>query len=302
VAPPALAAPAESRGVAWADYDNDADLDLYVCRNGSDLLLRNDGGEWTDVSTDRQSNSTGCAWGDAEGDGDLDLYQVNWDEPNQLFVNTTVLDGSAPPAPRLFVGSLRGSEGAHWAHFDLEGPHAGAIGARVRIFAGGTSQIREVSGGAGLGSQDSPRVEFGLGSITLVDSVEVRWSSGIVQKLGEFAADQVHTITESGGPTAAPIVTDAAMRLALHSTFPNPFLRETTIRFDLPSRGHVQLDVIDVTGRRIRTLVRGLEDAGAHSVRWDGMDEHGRPTAPGMYFCRLGTEEGSIARKLLHVR
>jgi hypothetical protein len=214
IAPPDLAALAESRGVAWADVDNDADLDLYVCRNGPDLLLRNDGGSWTNIGTDRDSNTSSCAWGDADGDGDLDLYQVNWDEPNQLFVNPTVIGDTELRAPPLFVSALRGSATSHWVHFDLTGSTAGVIGARVRVSAGGVTQTREVSGGSGLGSQDSPRVEFGLGeNAGVVDWVEVRWSTGVTHTLTNLAVDQVHAIAApTGWANATPASISSGVR------------------------------------------------------------------------------------------
>ena len=68
-----------SLGVAWADYDNDDDLDMYVANDfGRDALLRNDGGKFTDVSRESGAFDPGygmsASWGDLDGDGDLDIY------------------------------------------------------------------------------------------------------------------------------------------------------------------------------------------------------------------------------------
>ncbi|MEM1177819.1 MAG: CRTAC1 family protein [Acidobacteriota bacterium] len=84
VTPSALAfTDRESAGVAFADYDNDGDLDVYVLHRGANSLLRNDG-NWVflDVTATAGVGDPGqgetAAWGDYDEDGDLDLYVVNW--------------------------------------------------------------------------------------------------------------------------------------------------------------------------------------------------------------------------------
>jgi hypothetical protein len=66
-------------GAAWGDYDGDGDLDLFVARYGTNLLFRNDGGRFTDVSDDAGVSRwdgfwAGASWADYDRDGDLDLY------------------------------------------------------------------------------------------------------------------------------------------------------------------------------------------------------------------------------------
>ncbi|MBU1701461.1 MAG: VCBS repeat-containing protein [Candidatus Eisenbacteria bacterium] len=81
-----------SRGCAWGDYDNDGDMDLYIC-NGSapNLLLRNDGaGLFMDVTApplNDTSSGSSAAWGDYDNDGYLDLYVVNRESADHLFHN-----------------------------------------------------------------------------------------------------------------------------------------------------------------------------------------------------------------------
>jgi hypothetical protein len=73
----------------------------------------------------------------------------------------------------------------------------------------------------------------------------------------------------------------------LNHNYPNPFNPETAISFALPKRSQVRIDVIDSRGGCIRTLEAGTIEAGVHSVRWDGMDDAGRPAGSGLYVCRL---------------
>ncbi len=87
--------------------------------------------------------------------------------------------------------------------------------------------------------------------------------------------------------------------LVLEQNHPNPFNPRTSIRFYLPARGEVSLEIYDVRGALVRRLASGDFDAGPHSVDWDGSDSHGQPVASGMYVYRLVTEKKSIAKKMV---
>lgn len=77
-------------------------------------------------------------------------------------------------------------------------------------------------------------------------------------------------------------------RLRLTVT-PNPFNPQTTLRFELARSGHAVLEIFDLAGRRVRTLVSGELAAGGHALRWDGNDDGGRALASGSYLGRLRT-------------
>jgi hypothetical protein len=88
----------------------------------------------------------------------------------------------------------------------------------------------------------------------------------------------------------------------LHQNVPNPFSSSTTIRFNLATQGHVMLEVFDVTGRSVSTLVDGVEHAGAHSATWSGQDRAGRDLPAGVYFYRLTKANRQITHKMLLLR
>jgi len=71
---------------------------------------------------------------------------------------------------------------------------------------------------------------------------------------------------------------------------PNPFNPETTLRFDLPVEGRVRLEVYDVAGRLVRTLLDADIPAGSHQAVWDGKDGSGRGMPSGSYFARLSAD------------
>ncbi len=91
-------------------------------------------------------------------------------------------------------------------------------------------------------------------------------------------------------------------RLALDQNYPNPFNPQTTIAFSLPRSGAVRLDIMDLQGRLVRTLVDEVRGEGAHRVIWDGTTESGRRAASGTYVYRLTTDERVLSRSLVLVK
>ena len=79
----------------------------------------------------------------------------------------------------------------------------GGVGTRLRLTAGGRTQVREIRAGSSYLSQNDPRAHFGLGGATTVDKLEVRWPSGRVEVLERIAADQLITLAEGEGIRAA---------------------------------------------------------------------------------------------------
>ncbi len=99
--------------------------------------------------------------------------------------------------------------------------------------------------------------------------------------------------TAAGAPAARP---------ALYPAAPNPFNPETAIRFALPRRTRVRINIFNVAGGRVRDLAGGVYDAGPHLLRWDGRDDRGRGLASGAYFCRLEADGFTESRKLILLR
>jgi hypothetical protein len=89
---------------------------------------------------------------------------------------------------------------------------------------------------------------------------------------------------------------------ALLQNYPNPFNPVTTITIDLTAAGHVRLDVFDVSGRLLATLVNGTKTAGRHAVQWNGKDASGSLVPSGIYFYRMKAEGYEATRKMILVR
>jgi hypothetical protein len=89
-------------------------------------------------------------------------------------------------------------------------------------------------------------------------------------------------------------------KFALLPCAPNPFNPTTTIRYDVAEEGvKVSIVIFDVTGRRVRTLVDGVQPAGRQSAVWDGRDDGGRTVASGVYFYRMNAGRFVQTRKMV---
>lgn len=94
-------------------------------------------------------------------------------------------------------------------------------------------------------------------------------------------------------------ITIPALTFALHQAHPNPFKDATLIGFTLESAEHVSLDVYDIAGKHVCTLVDRSLGAGEHSETWNGKDNNGKRVASGIYFYRLKAGKQALVRKMV---
>lgn len=91
-------------------------------------------------------------------------------------------------------------------------------------------------------------------------------------------------------------------RFALEQNYPNPFNANTNISFSLPESGQVKLQVYDLLGRNVVTLLEDFLEAGGHSISWNGRSANGADLATGVYFYRLQTEDFDKTKKMVLVK
>jgi hypothetical protein len=82
------------------------------------------------------------------------------------------------------------------------------------------------------------------------------------------------------------------------SAYPNPFNPETTVRYTLPSRSHVRIDIFDLRGERVATLVDRDQEAGAFTIAWRGVNDSGMSVGSGVYFAKLSAQGAVRTYKL----
>lgn len=150
--------------------------------------------------------------------------------------------------------------------------------------------------------------EWGQASIPVADlrgpAIDLRMLSYefvILEESGtacEFAIDDVYW--DGGVATAGVDPGRSPSPAPLLSSQPNPFRSGTDLRFELSAAGPYELEVYDITGRRM-TLFRGIGKVGANAVRWNGRDEQGRDADPGVYFYRLRSGGLTEARRIVRI-
>jgi hypothetical protein len=184
-----------SFGGGFFDYDNDGWLDLFIA-NGHvypevtpeihyrqlNTLFHNEGnGKFVEVTKQAGSGlekphvGRGVAFADFDNHGFRDLVVGNNGDPPLLLHNS-------------------GGNGNHFLNFKLVGVKSNrdAMGARVRVAAGGMSQMREIAGGGSYLSQSDLRANFGIGKATRAQTVEVQWPSGQHQVFRDVEAGKFY--------------------------------------------------------------------------------------------------------------
>jgi hypothetical protein len=190
-----------SFGGGFFDYDNDGWLDLFIA-NGHvypeieqaspgthykqvNSLFHNEGGRrfletetLADIAELPPRVGRGVAFADFDNDGFVDVLVANNGDPPLLLRN--------------------GGNGNHFVNFKLVGTKSNrdAMGARIRIRSGGTTQIREIAGGGSYLSQSDLRANFGVGRAQSVESIEITWPSGQSQRFRDLPVDHFYVVHE----------------------------------------------------------------------------------------------------------
>jgi hypothetical protein len=121
---------------------------------------------------------------------------------------------------------------------------------------------------------------------------------------GSFEASQVF---EPRATARISIETTAEVSAApeafeLKQNYPNPFNPSTTIRYAVPSEASVKVQIFDVTGKLVSTLVEGKQQAGIHQVEWTGSDSYGNKVATGVYFYKMTAGSYVETKKMLFTK
>ncbi|HZT38236.1 MAG TPA: FG-GAP-like repeat-containing protein [Bryobacteraceae bacterium] len=190
--------PTGTMGAGVADVDNDGYIDVYLgtgdpqmSRLEPNRFFRNNGdGSFSDLTSyvgfARPGNKGhGVTFVDIDGDGDLDIFaQLGGHYPGDHAYNA-------------FYRNLQANRN-HWLEVDLQGIKSNrfAVGAQLTVKAGNLLAYREVKGSEGFGATNPYRQHFGLGQQARIDSLEVRWPSGLRQSFYALETNQIIGITE----------------------------------------------------------------------------------------------------------
>ncbi len=288
-----------SVGSSWGDVDNDGDLDLFIADDNGEnnfLYLNNGPPDYgftrviTGVVVNDGGNSFGCAFGDYNNDGAIDLFVANrLNQNNFLYLNN--------------------GNGNKWLGIKCTGTvsNKSAIGTQVRVKAqiNGQSrwQSRQVQSQSGYNSENLI-LNFGLGNASVVDSIIVRWPSGITSVFtNQTSVNRYITISEDGTINSIKNNNEVPEDFTLFQNYPNPFNPSTAIKFSIPNSGKVTLKIYDELGREIKTLVDEFMNRGTYEITLDGSE-----FASGIYFYKLTSESAenrgfnSVTKKMMLIK
>ena len=187
---------------AWADYDNDGWLDLFVANDqGQDNFLYQNNGDGTFTKVENEAtkaggNSFGVAWADIDNDGGLDLFVTNREgERNFVYKNKCGANQSRACIQLIGTNSNRSAIGAK-------------IYVKAQINGETITQLRTISAqtGGGIGGQNELKATFGLGNAPIIDSIIIQWPSGYQQYLVDQMIDDCLVITEDKGAKVSGVV------------------------------------------------------------------------------------------------
>ena len=88
----------------------------------------------------------------------------------------------------------------------------------------------------------------------------------------------------------------------LNQNYPNPFSYSTTIAFDIPESNQVSVNIFDLSGKPVRSLINKNYAAGKYTLVWDGTDDRGIQVASGMYICILKTNDQQVSKKIVFIK
>lgn len=255
----------------------------------------------------------------------------DWDIDGGSFAtNVTTNDASrklgyaydSGSGPKTYVGMSLVSQG----EFNYEGifndPNApGFTGIGLHDGFTDTEKWQSISGGVGLNQAGPADISFVVAAGPFDIAGRATIEVGFALLAGESLADlqaNAEAAQQFWNELFATKVTEKSeislpQTFALQQNYPNPFRSEintesktagagTVIGFQLPKAEHVEVEIYDVLGRKIRTLLQDRRNAGVHAVRWDGLNELGEPAHNGIYFYRMRAGSFVQTRKLVLVR
>lgn len=172
----------------FADFDNDGFMDILVSGTRHYIFRNNGNKTFTAIPNPFNSNfMESFAIGDLNGDGFADIYGGYAD----IYTTPSNIDD---------VLWMNNGNDNNWFGMNLRGVQSNrsGVGARITVHSALGTQVRDVRAGESYGISNSLQMRFGLGQVTQIDSVIVRWPSGTIDRLYTPSANQYVTLEEGG--------------------------------------------------------------------------------------------------------
>lgn len=296
---------AQSWATVFEDFDNDGDFDAFIVNHDfQNRFMENDGnGNFTDITASTGINATDLgAWenqaADFNNDGFIDIFS---ELSKELYINNGDMtftgmdldfdegaisdmnnDGHLDVVIQGQLFTNNGNDN-NWIKMGLKGVESNlnGIGARVEIHGAWGIQMRELRSGQGFSHMNSLNVHFGIGQSESIESVIVRWPSGMVDEFPNPDINMLHILVEGSSPLAITEFQKEGITL-----YPNPAAE--VLNFSLKGLANTPVTIIDSNGRHVRSmLISNTNDINIASLQ------------SGIYFVRLNVENKFVNYKFI---
>ena len=113
----------------------------------------------------------------------------------------------------------------------------------------------------------------------------------VSSNIPKWSTNQVHLVTLSA--------LELPRTISLEHAYPNPFNPTTYIRYSVPYYEYITIDIFNVRGQIIKTLIKQLHQPGNYETLWDGTNHNGTPVPSGIYFYKMNATDFISVRKLV---
>jgi hypothetical protein len=223
-----------------------------------------------------------------------------------VYSDQLIAGGLFASAGGLAVNNIAAWDGSQWSPLG-EGINGGVhvlAEYNGRLIAGGTFDSAGSIAANNIAAWDgSTWSSLGSGMndqvVALADYNNQLWVGGHFTTAGDKVSAYIATWDEFATDTDddTPDIIPESFHLA--QNYPNPFNPSTNIEFDLPSRAHVTLEIFNVLGQKVRTLIDEDRAAGPYRVIWDGTDDANHSVSTGVYLYRLKTGDLAEVKKMV---
>jgi hypothetical protein len=264
-------------GATFLDADNDMDLDLYVSGSNVDLpdlisaaFYENLNNGQFQIPTDSGfTNDVGYSYSNSAGDINNDGF------PDFVVTNSNDQD--------IFLWENTSSSANNWLKINLEGvtSNKDGIGSVIKISVNGQNQYRYTHCGEGYLSQKSSSEFFGIGSSTIIDSIEVKWLSGTIDTFTDISVNQTMNIAEGSS-----VLSTDDFEVNNLSLYPNP----TDNILNITSKAIMNIiSVYNVLGQLVTTKNSGKLEENINTSNYSS----------GIYYVTISTDNGNITKKFI---
>lgn len=263
---------------AWGEADRKPSCDSTVDIDAEDLLY------WNNANSDEYKEKLACRRKVNCFIGDLKLDSLTFDVGDILIETVRLNDTISVMRKKTCVNqvAISTSLGPAWQScFEAKTyQHLDRFEGRVLRVRFDATQAFKTLNGAGAG-----------------DTVEV-CVTGLLENGLRFSGCTDIVIVGDNPLAVTPEENIHPKHFKLLGNFPNPFNASTTLKFSLSRPGLVELQVYNILGQKVKTLLREELNAGIRQVTWNGTDGKGEPVGTGIYFYRLVTLEGTETGKM----